>query len=157
MTSYDGARARALRLKARIRIEDLATAAGVSPNTVRSAESGTHQPRPRVAVALARALAVPLSELTPSGPSQTLRDARRRLGLTQAEMAARIGVVRQMVSQVERGVTGVRSAAAWAAAYGLTLTQWVSAQQASRDLVRQKVAAAAQAHRRRRPQPRGDA
>ncbi|MET7887812.1 helix-turn-helix transcriptional regulator [Streptomyces avermitilis] len=154
MTSYDGARARTLRLEARIGIEDLATAAGVSPNTVRSAESGHHQPRPRVADAIARALGVDLSELTPLKTVLTLRDARCRLGLSQAEMAARIGVVRQMVSQVERGVSGVRSPRTWAAAYGLTATQWAGAQKASRDLVRQKVAA--QAHRRREQHLRGD-
>lgn len=148
MALYDGARARALRLQAGICIEDLATAAGVSPNTVRSAESGIHQPRPRVADAIARALGVPLSELIRPGQNLTLRDVRWRLGLTQVQMAARLGVVRQRVSQVERGVSGVRSVAAWAAAYGLTPAQWVSAHKASRDLVRQKVAA--QAHQRRR-------
>ncbi|MFI6209166.1 helix-turn-helix transcriptional regulator [Streptomyces sp. NPDC051041] len=154
MSPYDGARARALRLQARLSVEDLAAAAGVSPNTVRSAESGTHQPRPRVAQAIARALGVPPRKLIPSRTGLTLRDVRCRLGLTQAEMAARIGVVRQMVSQVERGVTGVRSPLDWAAAYRLTLAQWTRAHQASRDLVRQKVAA--QARRRRRKRSRGD-
>jgi transcriptional regulator with XRE-family HTH domain len=156
VSSYDGARARALRLEARIGIDDLAVAAGVSPNTVRYAESGTHQPRPRVVHAIARALGVTLDELAPPGPALTLRDARRRLGLTQAQMAARLGVVRQMVSQVERGVTGVRCTTTWAAAYQLTPTQWTRAQEASRDLVRQKVAA--QTHRRGRKQrgTRGD-
>lgn len=152
MGLYDGARARALRLKAGICIEDLAAAAGVSPNTVRTAESGTHQPRPRVADAIARALGVPLSELVHPRQPLTLRDVRWRLGLTQAQMAARIGVVRQRVSQVERGVSGVRSAASWAAAYGLTLEQWQSAHTAARDLVRQKVAART---RRRRKQLTG--
>ena len=141
MALYDGARARTLRLEAGICVEDLATAAGVSPNTVRSAESGTHQPRPRVADAIARALGVPFGELLRTGPLLTLREVRWRLGLTQAQMAARIGVTRQRVSQIERGVAGVRSVAVWAAAYGLTATQWLSAHQASRDLVRQKVAA----------------
>ncbi|WP_375165667.1 helix-turn-helix transcriptional regulator [Streptomyces sp.] len=146
MALYDGARARALRLQARISTEELATAAGVSPNTVRSAEKGTHQPRPRVANAIARALGVPVSELLHRERTLTLRDTRWRLGLTQAQMGARIGVVRQQVSQVERGVAGVRSAAAWAAAYGLTLAQWTGAHQTARDLVRRKVAA--QTHRR---------
>ncbi|MFI2764913.1 helix-turn-helix domain-containing protein [Streptomyces echinatus] len=153
MSLFDGARARTLRLEARIGIDDLAVAAGISPNTVRYAESGIHQPRPRVANAIAKALGVTLAELAPCGPPLTLRDVRRRLGLTQAQMAARIGVVRQMVSQVERGVTGVRSPSTWAAAYRLTPSQWSSAQKASRDLVRRKVAA--QTHRRRRQQQRG--
>jgi hypothetical protein len=56
-------------------------------------------------------------------------------------MAARIGVVRQYVSQVERGVSGVRAPISWASAYGLTPAQWRRAHAAARDLVRQKVAA----------------
>ncbi|WP_369524620.1 helix-turn-helix transcriptional regulator [Streptomyces agglomeratus] len=154
MLPYDGARARALRLESGVCVEDLATAAGVSPNTVRNAESGRHQPHPRVARALARALGIPLHEIAPGGPALTLRDVRGRLGLTQAEMAARIGVVRQMVSQVERGVTSVRSPQTWASAYGLTPTQWRRLHQASRDLVRRKVAA--QTRQRRRKHARGE-
>lgn len=140
MGLYNGARARALRRQAGVCVEELATAAGVSPNTVRAAESGTHQPRPRVANAIARALGVPLSELILDS-TPTLRDIRWRLGLTQAQMAARIGVVRQRVSQVERGMPTGTSAARWATAYELTLDQWHSAHTAARDLVLHKVAA----------------
>ncbi|MGW3100020.1 helix-turn-helix transcriptional regulator [Streptomyces sp. NPDC001102] len=156
MASYDGARARALRLEARIGIDDLAIAAGVSPNTVRYAEAGVHQPRPHVIHAIARALGVTFDDLTPRDSELTLRDARRRLGLTQAQMAQRLGVVRQMVSQVERGVTGVRRAAAWAAAYQLTPDQWTRARQTSRDLVRQKVAAQTRQRAGRQRGMRGD-
>ncbi|MFF3208387.1 helix-turn-helix domain-containing protein [Streptomyces sp. NPDC002962] len=149
MSRFNGARARALRLRAGIGVEDLATAAGVSPNTVRSAESGVHQPRPAVARALASALGVPAEELRLPGEALTLRDVRARLGLTQAQIAARVGVVRQRVSQVERGVAGVRAPFSWALAYGLTPTQWQRAHQASRDLVRQKVAAQTERHHRK--------
>lgn len=152
MSQYDGAHSRALRLQAHLSTEELATAAGISPNTVRSAEAG-HQPQPRVAAALARALGVPLRELAPPGPALTLRDVRRRLGLTQADIAVRIGVVRQRVSQVERGVTGVRQPQSWARAYRLTPAQWTRAHTAARDLVRQKVAAQT---RKRRTTQRGD-
>ncbi|MER6121779.1 helix-turn-helix transcriptional regulator [Streptomyces sp. NPDC001795] len=155
MSPYDGARARALRLDAQIGIEELATAGGVSANTVRSAESGHHQPRPRVANAIARALGVPLDELAPPGPALTLCDVRRRLVLTQAEIADKLGVVRQRVSQVERGVTEVPSPQAWAAAYGLSTAQWVSVDAASRDLVRQHVAE--RARKRRETDQRGNA
>jgi transcriptional regulator with XRE-family HTH domain len=152
VSQYDGARSRALRLQAGVSVEELATAAGVSPSTVRSAESGS-QPGPRVATALARALGVPLDELAPPGPALTLRDVRRRLGLTQAEMGARIGVVRQRISQVERGVTGVRQPQSWARAYRLTPSQWSRAHTAARTLVRKKVAAQT---RQRRTTQRGD-
>jgi transcriptional regulator with XRE-family HTH domain len=149
VSRFDGARARALRLQAGIGVEDLATAAGVSPNTVRSAEKGAHQPRPAVVKALASALGVPVDELRLPGAVLTLRDVRVRLGLTQVQIAARVGVVRQRVSQVERGVAGVRAPFSWAVAYGLTPSQWQRAHQASRDLVRQKVAA--KTGRRRTP------
>ncbi|MFJ4622554.1 helix-turn-helix transcriptional regulator [Streptomyces sp. NPDC088812] len=140
MSLFNGQRARALRLEAGVDVEDLAAAAGISANTVRSAEKGSHQPQPRVARALARTLGVPLEDLFHRGPGLTLRETRRRMGLTQEQMAARIGVVRQAVSQVERGVSGVSDPVSWAAGYGLTLAQWRQAHAAARDLVRQKVA-----------------
>jgi transcriptional regulator with XRE-family HTH domain len=148
VSPFDGARARALRLNTGISIEDLAAAAGISPNTVRSAESGRHQPCARVERAIARALGVTLHEIRTPGPFVTLRDIRLSLGLTQAQMAARIGVVRQRVSQIERGLGTVAAPAAWAAAYGLTLAQWTRAHQATRDLVRQNVAAKARQRKR---------
>ncbi|MGV9277736.1 helix-turn-helix domain-containing protein [Streptomyces griseosporeus] len=148
MSPFDGARARALRLKIGVGIEALAVAAGISPNTLRWAEQGRHQPGPRVQRSIARALGVPLDKIRTRTPLRTLRDRRRHLGLTQAQMAARIGVVRQMVSQVERGVTGVASPEAWAAAYELTPDQWTRAQRASRDQVRQTVTAKARRTRR---------
>ncbi|MEU4038660.1 helix-turn-helix transcriptional regulator [Streptomyces collinus] len=139
MSAYDGSRLRDLRLKAGLRIEALATAAGISPNTVRAVEKGRHQPRPRVVQALARTLGVPLRELAKNGRKATLREVRGLLGLTQAEMAARVGASRQRVSQVERGVGTVRAPHLWAAAYGLTPDQWARALDETRDLVRQKV------------------
>lgn len=153
MSPFDGARVRALRLESGVDIESLAAAAGVSPNTVRAAESGAHQPRPRVAAALARALGVPLEDLSSPTARATLREIRHRLGLTQTEMARRIGIGRQMVSRVERGVSGVGSPQLWAMAYGLTADQWRRALQASRDVVRQKVAA--QTYDRRKRGKRG--
>ncbi|MFI9311217.1 helix-turn-helix domain-containing protein [Streptomyces triculaminicus] len=147
MSLFDGARARAIRLEAGVCIEGLAAAAGVSPNTVRTAESGKHQPRPRVAAALAKALGVALRDLAVPGERPTLREIRHRLGLTQAEIARRVGLGRQMVSRVERGVGGVGSPHLWANAYELTPSQWMSAHRASQDLARKDVAI--RTHRRR--------
>ncbi|MEU8526425.1 helix-turn-helix transcriptional regulator [Streptomyces sp. NPDC048629] len=136
---FDGARARALREQAGVSVESLAAAAQMSPNTIRSAETSCHEPSPRVITAIAAALGVPPTELATRCGRPTLRDIRRRLGLSQTEMAQRIGIGRQMVSRIERGVGGVRSPRAWAAAYGLTHTQWDNAIQATRDTARQKV------------------
>lgn len=36
-------------------------------------------------------------------PRERMREARRGLGLTQAELAASVGVTRQTISQVESG------------------------------------------------------
>jgi len=140
VSRYDGVRARALRVESGIHVEELAAAAGVSPNTIRHSEDGTYQPQPRTARAIAQALGVHLHELAPPGPDLTLRELRRSRGLTQDDVAARIGVVRQLVSQVERGVRGVHTPLAWADAYGLTPVEWDRAHRTARDLVKAKVA-----------------
>ncbi|MBV6700302.1 helix-turn-helix domain-containing protein [Kitasatospora aureofaciens] len=131
MSRFDAARARALRLNSGVGFEDLALLAGVSPNTIRNALEGKHNPWPRVAAAIARALGVPAAELSLASGPLTLRDIRHRLGLAQKDIATRVGVCRQMVSRVERGVGGVGAPEHWARAYGLTLKQWLRAHQAS--------------------------
>ncbi|MGZ3103483.1 helix-turn-helix transcriptional regulator [Streptomyces sp. H72] len=146
MALYDGAGARTPRLQAGISVEDLATAAGVCPHTVRFAENGRHEPRPRVADAIARVLGVPVSELLHRERPLTLRDTRWRLGTTRAQTGVRVSVVRRQVSPVGRGVAGMRSASTWAATQGLTPTPWSSAQEGARDLVGHGVAV--QARRR---------
>lgn len=150
MFSFDGARARAIRLAAGVCVEDLAAAAGVSPNTVRAAETGTRWPRPAVAGALASALGVGLAELSSTTGNPTLSDIRRRLGMTQTQIAERVGAGRQMVSRVERGVGGVGSPAAWARAYGLSVEQWERAHRAGREEARRRVARLTGAHSRHR-------
>ncbi|MFI9155672.1 helix-turn-helix transcriptional regulator [Streptomyces sp. NPDC053367] len=155
MTAYDGARARTLRRAAGLGIESLAVVAGVSPSTIRTSESGHHQPRARVADAIARALGVTRADLLQPCPARTLREIRTLLGRTQTEIAALVGVVRQRVSQVERGVViSVRAPERWAAAYGLTPAQWACALQASQNQARKSITA--QVPRRRRTRPRGD-
>ena len=153
MSTFDGARARALRIEAGVSVESLAAAAQVNPNTIRSAESGRHEPDPRVVTALATALGVTPGDLVTRCGTPTLRHIRRSLGLSQCEMAQRIGIGRQMVSRVERGVGGVRTPHAWAAAYELTETQWERAVQATRDAAREQVRARTSRHARRGDRP----
>lgn len=140
MTRFDAARAKQARLSANVSVEALAAAAGVSPNTVRTAESGKREPRPRVAAALADALGVPRDSLITPDDILTLYTIRRRLGFSQAEMARRIGLGRAMVSRVERGAGGVREPERWARAYQVTIQQWKAAHAAGRERARQQVA-----------------
>ncbi|HEY9372292.1 helix-turn-helix transcriptional regulator [Streptomyces sp.] len=153
MSAFDGARARTLRVQAGVSVESLAAAAELSPNTVRSAESGRHQPDPRVVTALATTLGVTPADLVVRCGTPTLRHIRRRLGLSQNEMAQRLGIGRQMVSRVERGVGGVRTPYTWAAAYELTETQWERAVQATRDAAREQVRVRTSRNARRGDRP----
>lgn len=149
-TAFDGPRARALRVESGISLENLAVAAGLSPNTVRSAESGAHQPRPRVAAAIATALGVTPHDLITTD-IVTLRRARFVLGLTQREIAHRIGCSRQLVSRIERGAGRPGSPDAWSAAYELTPAQWRQAMEATQAAVRHQVAFHIQNRERQRP------
>jgi HTH-type transcriptional regulator/antitoxin HipB len=45
---------------------------------------------------------------TPRALGALLRDARRRRGLTQADLASSVGLTQRTVSAVERGATDVR-------------------------------------------------
>ncbi|MGW0188117.1 helix-turn-helix domain-containing protein [Streptomyces sp. NPDC003362] len=147
MSPFDGSRARALRLNAGIGLEDLAAAAGISPNTLRSAESGRRRPRARVVAALACALGVTTDDLHSPLPEDQLqelplREIRQHLGLTQQQIGQLTGTGRQMVSRVERGVSGVSCPDVWAAAYHLTASQWETAQQQARQAARHRGSAA---------------
>ncbi|MET9399321.1 helix-turn-helix transcriptional regulator [Kitasatospora sp. NPDC002965] len=140
MSRFNAARAAALRINSGVCIEDLALLAGVSPNTIRHALGGKHDPRPRVAAAIARALGVPISELALTKGPLTLRDVRHRLGLSQLGMALRVGVCRQMVSRVERGVSNVNTPERWAQAYELSLDGWLRAYRTSRASALKRIA-----------------
>ncbi len=111
----------------------LALIAGVSPETVRNAETGSRHPSARVTRALAVALGVPITDLSPPGGAVTLRVLRRRTGLTQRQVAEAVGVSAGMVSKVEAGMYGVRALARWAAAYGVSAKAWTAAWRAGRE------------------------
>jgi len=111
--------------------------ARISPETVRHAEEGHHQPSARVLAAVARALSVPVVELVPEPP--TLGALRRRLGRTQRETGAMIGVSAGMVGRVEAGVYGVSAPAVWAAAYGVPVEEWQRVHAAGREARRRAI------------------
>ncbi len=46
--------------------------------------------------------------MTPETLGQAISVQRKTLGLTQTELAARLGVTRQLVGEMERGKPGIR-------------------------------------------------
>jgi len=60
---------------------------------------------------------------TANSTGDRLRAGREALGLTQAELAAALGVHQTMISQYERGdrTPGLKLAGRWAAALGITV------------------------------------
>ncbi|GAA2105673.1 hypothetical protein GCM10009801_81890 [Streptomyces albiaxialis] len=123
------------RQKAGLSAEQVAVLAGISPETVRRAESGAGRyPSARVVRQLAEALGTTVEHLAPSGDSpRTLRHIRQQLGRTQREIAQLVGKSVQMVSRVERGVYRASQPELWAKAYAVSRKRWLSAWQAGRD------------------------
>ncbi|MEU9079970.1 helix-turn-helix transcriptional regulator [Kitasatospora sp. NPDC048538] len=137
-TEFRGDRMQALRQAGGLSRAQLALLAQVSPETVRNAETGACHPSARVARALAVALGVPIADLSPPGEAITLKVLRRRTGLTQKQVAERVGVSPGMVSKVEAGMYGVRALARWAAAYGVSARAWAAAWKAGRERRREE-------------------
>ena len=85
-------------------MDALADMLGVDPSTVRGWERRGHRPGPRLRARLAGVLGLPV---VPTGAEATfgdrLRASRLRAGLTQRELAERIGAVQQVVSDWESG------------------------------------------------------
>ena len=74
-------------------MDALADMLGVDPSTVRGWEWRGHRPWPRVHARLAEVLGLPTATAAAETTfGQRLRAARLRIGLTQAELAARVGL-----------------------------------------------------------------
>ncbi|MEU1826675.1 helix-turn-helix transcriptional regulator [Streptomyces abikoensis] len=141
MASFQSECMRYHRQQAGLSLEQLALLAGVSPETVRRAESGATKPIGRVVIQIAEALRIGVEELAPSpatGPA-TLKQLRQRTGQTQRQVAEAIGMSAQMVSRVEAGVYRVRDPGRWAPAYKVSPEQWSTAWQAGRDARRRDI------------------
>lgn len=130
--TFRGDRMRELRQRDGLSRAELALLAQVSPETVRNAERGECHPSARVVRALAEALAVPVAELSPTRGTPTLKELRKRTGLTQRETAQVIGVSAGMVSKVEGGMYGVKDPGRWAAGYQVSREEWMASWEAGR-------------------------
>lgn len=73
-------------------------------------ESGRTRPRARAVLALAAALEVDVLDLLAEGTPVTLATLRVRLGLTQSDVAGRIGMSRSLYAAVEQGKRPVSEA-----------------------------------------------
>lgn len=80
---------------------ELATRLGMSKNTIWEWEHGNHEPRAETRVAIDRLIEEALSE--DERVAMRIRSLRTGLGLTQRELAARLGVYPKTVSRWERG------------------------------------------------------
>lgn len=104
---------RALRERAEIPVRQLASHLDVRPATVYNWEAGTTRIPDEVLAALAAAVGLDVRRLTewlrsapvahPTAPTSGLRRLRRRTGLSQQEVAARIGTTRHRIGAWERG------------------------------------------------------
>lgn len=134
ITAFRADRLRTARGKAGLSPEQLAVLAGVSPETVRRAETARGRPNARVARALAKALSVDLDYFVPpSTGALTLGQVRQRIGRTQREIARTLDMSVQMVSAVERGVYRPSHPERWASAYQMSRKRWWQAWQTGRD------------------------
>lgn len=89
-------------------LKEVASAAGISSTYLSEIERGNVQPAVSVLKELARVLRVPLSAImSPSERNgflgEKLRRLRDKLGMTQAEVAAKAGVSAALIGQIELG------------------------------------------------------
>lgn len=117
-----GERLRAHRERLGLSRQGLSNASGISRSTIAHLERGDQRPLPGTLRRLAASLAVPLHALAPdwdaaehgrpkSGyehPGVGLRTIRRSKGLTQAALAAAVGVNTSTISRLERGLHATR-------------------------------------------------
>jgi transcriptional regulator with XRE-family HTH domain len=101
--NFDPAKLRKLRHDACLTQEQLASRAGLPPNTVVQYENGHRAPFATRLAELARALGVSPTELTAVDAPDTLAQLRIDAGLTQQVTADRARLVRSRYSAIERG------------------------------------------------------
>lgn len=108
---FSAATLRRARTTAGLTQDQLADLAGVSAQTVSTWETGRSVPGPRLLAALAAALRLTPGDLAPLRDGElVLRDLRSQAGLTQAAVAAALGIGLTEASIIERGRRAVDDA-----------------------------------------------
>lgn len=103
LRGFDPERLASERSAAGMTVGDLARLAGVGPSAIYNWESGYRTPQPDSLARVAAALDLTVEEFVRIPPDErTLVDLRVLAGLTQPQLAARIGVSTQMLGMIER-------------------------------------------------------
>lgn len=110
----------------------LARLVGVSESTVRVWERGMSAPTAHHLASIAYAVKVSASHLAPLPETPRLRHLRQQAGLTQADVAQVLGVNVGSVGYVDSARWWPSDAARWAEVYGVSLSAFRAAWEASR-------------------------
>ncbi len=99
-----GGLVRYLRQRHGLSMDALAELLSVDPTTVRGWEQGEHKPQPRLYARLVEVLGLPAATADAGAAfGERFRTARLRVGVTERELAKRIGVAQQVVLDWETG------------------------------------------------------
>ncbi len=124
---FDPERLVAAQARVGLSVRQLAHAVGVSPDVVFRWRRGSRRPFPRHLVALAGVLRCRPAALAPLPRRPRLRHYRERVGLTQAELGARVGTTANIVLGVEKADLWPDDPAWWAEAYGISVRTFTEA------------------------------
>jgi transcriptional regulator with XRE-family HTH domain len=121
--TFDPQLLRRRRAAAGLTQEQLAVAAELDATAVSHYEAGRRRPDAAVLRRLAAALEVAVADLLrtepAAGEAPSLSTLRRQAGLSQAEVAERLGIRANTYSKIERGATGLIAPARVAALAGM--------------------------------------
>ncbi|CAM3437117.1 helix-turn-helix transcriptional regulator [Tsukamurella hominis] len=132
--TFDRAALRAARKDAGLSVGELAKASGVGVSSIQAWEAGTRRPTVQKLRALMAALGGTIGDVMPE-VAVTLAERRAAAGLSQAELAERLGVDQATVSQAERGLTrpGAELRRRLGAEFGLSDAEVMAAWTAARE------------------------
>lgn len=109
-SGFDGSIVQRRREERELSRSEFASELGVDIDTVRQWEVGISEPTVRVLPRLAAAVGVEVEDLYKrTAAARTLRDLRRRAGLTQEVVGLALGISKTAVSNAERGLSSLSS------------------------------------------------
>ncbi|RGP48272.1 XRE family transcriptional regulator [Rhodococcus erythropolis] len=101
---FSAARLRRYRQARKATIEDLADAAGVSPQAISAWENGRAAPTPELLARVASKLRITVADIVPIPDDElSLSDRRAHAGLTQSRAAESLGISATLLGRIEKG------------------------------------------------------